>query len=429
MTGRSQRFTRVHPCPVCGGHDGLVRGKARRCFGYLDDRGAFARCTREEKSSGLAQNSDGTYSHRMYGVCPCGQTHGEPVASVAKARREPERRPRSFRSFAALDAALRRQHGDGSAVTYWIYHDGSGEEAFRVLRIDCHDAEATPLKTYRPCHRGEDGRWRLMKPSGLLPLYHLPAVLEAPRAAIIAVLEGEKCVEIAIGLGLPHATTSAHGSQAPQLTDWSPLAGRRVAILPDEGAAGVEYAIKVAALLAALSPPAEVAIVRLPGLADGEDIEQWRATARAQGRADGAILGHLLTLIENGLQVPRTVVYRSGDDVPGRASASPRPTGFGGHLKRKETRMSTETTKPAHKIRSGALQVTLWKRTNDKGDWYSVVPARSYKVGEEWKESDNFGFDDLLALAKLLDLAHSWILERQQADLKARREMDASNVA
>jgi len=73
-----------------------------------------------------------------------------------------------------------------------------------------------------------------------------------PCEAIIPVLEGEKCVEIAIGLGLPRATTSAHGAHAPQLTDWSPLAGRRVAILPDEGTSGAEYASKVAALLAHL---------------------------------------------------------------------------------------------------------------------------------------------------------------------------------
>lgn len=72
--------------------------------------------------------------------------------------------------------------------------------------------------------------------------------------------------------------------------------------------------------------------------------------------------------------------------------------------------------KPAHKIRSGALEVTIWKNDGDKGAWYSATPRRSYKQGEEWTESDSFGFDDLLTLAKLLDLAHSWIMSAQQAD-------------
>jgi hypothetical protein len=78
----------------------------------------------------------------------------------------------------------------------------------------------------------------------------------------------------------------------------------------------------------------------------------------------------------------------------------------------------TDKAKPAHKIRSGALTVTVWKNDGDKGPWYSVTPARSYKQGEEWKESDSYGFEDLMTLAKLLDLAHTWILS-QQAERKA----------
>ena len=33
---------------------------------------------------------------------------------------------------------------------------------------------------------------------------------------------------------------------------------------------------------------------------------------------------------------------------------------------------------------------------------------------EKWKQSDNFGKDDILPLCKLLDQAHSWILNQQQ---------------
>ena len=71
--------------------------------------------------------------------------------------------------------------------------------------------------------------------------------------------------------------------------------------------------------------------------------------------------------------------------------------------------------KPVHKIRSGALEVAIWKNEGEKGAWYSATPSRSYKQGEEWKQSDSFGFDDLLTVAKLLDTAHSWIMAQQQA--------------
>jgi hypothetical protein len=80
-------------------------------------------------------------------------------------------------------------------------------------------------------------------------------------------------------------------------------------------------------------------------------------------------------------------------------------------------------SKPAHKIRIGVLQVTIWRNHSEKGPWYSVNPARGYKQGDEtWKETDSLGFDDLLTMAKLLDLAHTWIMHQQQADAKARTE-------
>ena len=81
--------------------------------------------------------------------------------------------------------------------------------------------------------------------------------------------------------------------------------------------------------------------------------------------------------------------------------------------------MSDNTTtdkarKPAHKLRDGAIEVAIWRNESEKGPWYSVNHRQSYKQGDEWKESDSYGQDDLLTLAKLLDLAHSWILTQQQ---------------
>lgn len=77
---------------------------------------------------------------------------------------------------------------------------------------------------------------------------------------------------------------------------------------------------------------------------------------------------------------------------------------------------------PAHKIRSGALQVTIWRNHSDKGNWYSVIPTRGYRQGDAWKETDSLGFDDLLTMAKLFDLAHTWIMHQHLADAKGRKE-------
>ena len=81
-------------------------------------------------------------------------------------------------------------------------------------------------------------------------------------------------------------------------------------------------------------------------------------------------------------------------------------------------------TSPAHKIRSGALQATIWRNAGDKGSWYSVQLSRGYKVDEGWRETDNLGFDDLLSAAKLLDQAHTWIGHQLDADRKGRKQAE-----
>ena len=79
---------------------------------------------------------------------------------------------------------------------------------------------------------------------------------------------------------------------------------------------------------------------------------------------------------------------------------------------------------PAHKIRIGSLQATIWRNLAEKGNWYSVKLTRGYKVDEGWRETDNLGYDDLLPAAKLLDMAHTWILHQLAADRKGRKESE-----
>lgn len=295
-----RRFTASQPCPICGGHDGLARGQGVRCFGYLDRSGNYARCTREQHAGDLRRNRDGTYSHRLHGECRCGQVHGEAgsgerhTAVASTRRRVVEQR---FRSYFTLAASLRRRYGEGTAIRHWTYRDGSGREVLRVIRVDYRAADGSPAKSYRPCHQGGDGRWLLSRPDIPLPLYDLPAILAAPREAIVAVLEGEKCTDLAARLGLVPATTSAHGAAAPWLTDWSPLAGRSVGIIADAGDRGEEFAVRVAGLLAALDPPARVRIVTLPELSDGEDIEQFLAARRESGHTDAEVLAELRSML------------------------------------------------------------------------------------------------------------------------------------
>ena len=48
------------------------------------------------------------------------------------------------------------------------------------------------------------------------------------------------------------------------------------------------------------------------------------------------------------------------------------------------------------------------------GTWYNVTLSRSYRDGEEWKSSSSFGRDELLTVAKVADMANSWIHGQSQ---------------
>jgi len=71
------------------------------------------------------------------------------------------------------------------------------------------------------------------------------------------------------------------------------------------------------------------------------------------------------------------------------------------------------TTKPVHEVRLGTTKAAIWTNTSDNGRTrYSVSVQRIYRENDEWKRTTSFRRDDLLVLAKVLDLAHSWICQQ-----------------
>lgn len=73
--------------------------------------------------------------------------------------------------------------------------------------------------------------------------------------------------------------------------------------------------------------------------------------------------------------------------------------------------MSKAKQQPAHEIRLGSIKATIWENQTTAGVRNNVTVSRLYKDGEEWKHTESFGRDDLPLLAKVVDLAHSWIFE------------------
>src|SRR5262249_27511420 len=137
--------------------------------------------------------------------------------------------------------------------------------------------------------------WVMSDPPGMLPLFRLPGLIARP-SEIVFVVEGEKCVCELEMLGFL-VTTSAHGAKSPHKTDWQPLAGRQVAILPDNDTEGRAYAQTVAEILMQLSPAAVVKIVELPGLAEKGDCADWLDAREKQTPED--ISAELLAVVKN----------------------------------------------------------------------------------------------------------------------------------
>jgi len=67
--------------------------------------------------------------------------------------------------------------------------------------------------------------------------------------------------------------------------------------------------------------------------------------------------------------------------------------------------------RPVHEVRLGRIKAAIWENDTQNGARHNVTVSRIYKDGEQWKDSNSFGRDDLPLVAKVVDQAHSWIFE------------------
>jgi hypothetical protein len=76
--------------------------------------------------------------------------------------------------------------------------------------------------------------------------------------------------------------------------------------------------------------------------------------------------------------------------------------------------------RPVQTIRYGSVRAAIWRNMVDNGNAsrpvYNVTFSRSFKDGNEWKDSSSFGPDDLLVLAKAMNDAHTFIHQRRVKD-------------
>lgn len=82
--------------------------------------------------------------------------------------------------------------------------------------------------------------------------------------------------------------------------------------------------------------------------------------------------------------------------------------------KNAQTASSTKNAKvPVKTIRLGRIKAAVWENEADQKKFYNVTFARTYRDEQKnFHDSDSFGRDDLLVVAKLANEAHTFIFER-----------------
>ena len=72
--------------------------------------------------------------------------------------------------------------------------------------------------------------------------------------------------------------------------------------------------------------------------------------------------------------------------------------------------------KPVTEIRIGRVKATIWRNGTEEQPRHNVTFSRLYKDVDQWKNTQSFGRNDLLVLAKAADLAHTRTFELPQEE-------------
>jgi hypothetical protein len=167
----------------------------------------------------------------------------------------------------------------GEPSETWAYRNKAGLLEGYVSRFATVQPDGTPGKEFRPRRYGtlvKQGKartgWHWRGWGENRPLYGLGELL-ARTDAVVIITEGERTADAAQRLFPEHVAVSPmNGAKSPHKTDWTPVAGRRLIIWPDNDAAGLGFARKCARLAAAVRA-ASAAIVAMPkGWPDSWDL-------------------------------------------------------------------------------------------------------------------------------------------------------------
>jgi putative DNA primase/helicase len=201
----------------------------------------------------------------------------------------------------------------------YLYHSASGTAVGAVLRWDVQHQDGSKSKIIQPLSWNDEKQvWERRGMPTPRPLYRLPQLVAALPEIPVIIVEGEKCADAGNHyLGdIAVFTTSPHGANAANSTDWSPLRGRKVYIWPDNDPNGHKYAEAVAKL-AKQAGAKHVAILNPAIIAGQEPPSKWDvADAIKDCQGDEAKLSQLRERLLTAMQSAHEWWELDSDDSP-----------------------------------------------------------------------------------------------------------------
>ncbi len=246
MNNRSdiERYTRVHPCPICGGDT----HSHPHCHGFLSEGSDFAYCTREEYAGGAELNEkceppayvfkheeDGSYRPWLahLPLAPITRLHPKPATAVRKARNEGKRT-------------------NSGAPHLFMYGPLQAVKRQDFVR-EMEDGTTTQDKDISQLHRTElEGEWIPGNGPGDIERVYGRDRLDTDNTTPVVLVEGEKCADRLDAENFLSVTwrggTGGVNKALPQLLDV--LAGREVVLMPDADTTGRKAMDTIAAAIA-----------------------------------------------------------------------------------------------------------------------------------------------------------------------------------
>jgi hypothetical protein len=161
---------------------------------------------------------------------------------------------------------------EGYRLAYlWCYSELDPTDLYWLLRFECEGKKKQPRALMRNA-AGEFFPCKPEFPNGV-PLLNLQRLVWNPEETVW-VFEGEKCSDAGEAWGLL-ATTWAGGANAILRTNWTPLAGRKVVLWPDNEDQGVEAIKALFPILKAQGTSFVRVDVEALGIRKHGDIVDW----------------------------------------------------------------------------------------------------------------------------------------------------------